>query len=76
MSGQKKLLPILSVIVLVVMAGEAMLTAALPVMSNEFDVPGVFESWILPMVLLVGAAAAPFIGTAGDQYGRRRLLLI
>jgi MFS family permease len=58
------------------MAGEAMLTAALPVMSNEFDVPGVFESWILPMVLLVGTAAAPFIGVAGDQYGRRKLLLL
>jgi MFS family permease len=75
-SHKSLLLPILAMIMLVVMAGEAMLTAALPVISNEFAVPGVFESWVLPMVLLVGAAAAPFIGTAGDQYGRRRLLLI
>ena len=75
-SGRNLLLPILSIIMLVVMAGEAMLTAALPVISNEFEVPGVFESWILPMVLLVGAAAAPFIGTAGDQYGRKKLLII
>jgi MFS family permease len=75
-SERSLLLPILAVIVLVVMAGEAMLTAALPTISNDFDVPGVFESWVLPMVLLVGAAAAPFIGTAGDRYGRRRLLLI
>ncbi len=69
------LLPILTVIMLVVMAGEAMLTAALPEITREFAVPGVFESWILPMVLLVGAAASPFIGTAGDQYGRKRILL-
>lgn len=70
------LLPILALVVLVVMSGEAMLTAALPAISHEFEVPGVFESWILPMVLLVGAAAAPFIGTAGDSYGRRRLLVL
>lgn len=70
------LVPLLSIIMLVIMAGEAMLTAALPQMTNEFDVPGVFESWILPVVLLVGASAAPFIGTAGDQWGRRRLLLL
>ncbi len=76
MSRSSVLLPILALIVLVVMSGEAMLTAALPTIGHEFEVPGVFESWILPMVLLVGAAAAPFIGTAGDCYGRRRLLLI
>ena len=30
----------------------------------------------LPMVLLIGAAVAPFIGIVGDQYGRRKILLI
>jgi len=75
-SGRNPLLPILTVIMLVVMAGEAMLTAALPEISAEFEIPGVFESWILPMVLLVGAAASPFIGTAGDRYGRKKLLVI
>lgn len=70
------LLPVLSLIVLVVMSGEAMLTAALPSITHEFEAPGVFSSWVLPMVLLVGAAGAPFIGTAGDRYGRRRLLII
>lgn len=58
------------------MSGEAMLTAALPVIAHELVAPGIFDSWILPMVLLVGAAAAPFIGSAGDRYGRRRLLVI
>jgi len=70
------LVPTLALIVLVIMSGEAMLTAALPAIAHEFEAPGVFESWVLPMVLLVGAAGAPFIGTAGDRFGRRRLLLL
>lgn len=74
--SRSSLVPILALIVLVVMSGEAMLTAALPTIGHEFSVPGVFESWVLPVVLLVGAAAAPFIGSAGDGYGRKRLLLL
>jgi len=70
------LVPVLALIVLVVMSGEAMLTAALPQISHELVAPGVFSSWVLPMVLLVGAAGAPFIGTAGDRFGRRRLLIL
>lgn len=58
------------------MAGESMLTAALPEIEHELSVPGIFESWILPVVLLVGVAASPFVGTAGDLYGHRRMLLI
>jgi MFS family permease len=70
------LVPVLALIVLIVMSGEAMLTAALPQIAHDFAVPGVFNSWVLPMVLLVGAAGAPFIGTAGDRFGRRKLLLL
>ncbi len=70
------LVPVLALIVLVVMSGEAMLTAALPQIAHELVAPGVFSSWVLPMVLLVGAAGAPFIGTAGDRFGRRRLLIL
>jgi MFS family permease len=70
------LVPVLALIVLIVMSGEAMLTAALPQISHDFAAPGVFNSWVLPMVLLVGAAGAPFIGTAGDRFGRRKLLLL
>jgi MFS family permease len=70
------LLLLLSLTVMLVMAGESMLTAALPEIEHEFSVPGIYESWILPIVLLVGAAASPFVGTAGDMYGHKRLLVI
>ncbi|MDD1724046.1 MAG: MFS transporter [Methanospirillum sp.] len=59
-----------------VMAGESMLTAALPEIEHELSVPGIFESWILPAVLLVGVAASPFVGTAGDLYGHKRMLIL
>jgi len=70
------LLLLLSLTVMLVMAGESMLTAALPEIEHEFSVPGIYESWILPIVLLVGAAASPFVGTAGDRFGHKRLLII
>lgn len=70
------LLLLLSLTVMLVMAGESMLTAALPEIEHEFPVPGIYESWILPVVLLVGAAASPFVGSAGDRYGHKRLLLV
>ena len=66
------LLLLLSLTVMLVMAGESMLTAALPEIEHEFSVPGIYESWILPIVLLVGAAASPFVGTAGDRFGHKR----
>ncbi|NLV27358.1 MAG: MFS transporter [Methanomicrobiales archaeon] len=70
------LLLLLSLTVILVMAGESMLTAALVEIEHEFSVPGIYESWVLPVVLLVGAVAAPFVGTAGDRYGHKKLLLI
>lgn len=70
------LLLLLSLTVMLVMTGESMLTAALPEIEHEFSVPGTFGSWILPIVLLVGAAASPFVGTAGDRYGYKRLLMV
>lgn len=74
--GHFSLLLLLSLAVMLVMAGESMLTAALVDIEHEFSVPGIYESWVLPVVLLVGAVAAPFVGTAGDRFGHRRLLLL
>ena len=74
--GYSGLLLLLSLTVMLVMAGESMLTAALVEIEHEFSVPGIYESWVLPVVLLVGAVAAPFVGSAGDRYGHRRLLLL
>ncbi len=76
LKDQYPLLLLLSLTVMLVMTGESMLTAALPEIEHEFSVPGIYESWILPIVLLVGAAASPFVGTAGDRFGHKRLLII
>jgi len=70
------LISLLSLTVMLVMAGESMLTAALPDIEHEFSVPGIYESLILPIVLLVGAASSPFVGTAGDRFGHKRILVI
>ncbi len=67
---------LLAGVVVLVMTGEAILTAGLPAIEHEFPVTGVFEYWILPVVMLIGAAASPLVGIAGDTYGHKRLLTV
>ncbi|WP_298669478.1 MFS transporter [uncultured Methanofollis sp.] len=70
------LLALLCTAAMVVMAGEAMLVAAFPVIEAEFGVSSVFTAWILPAMMIVGAMTIPAIGVLGDRYGKKRLLLI
>ncbi|WOF17051.1 MFS transporter [Methanoplanus sp. FWC-SCC4] len=58
------------------MMSESMLVAALPNIEHEFAASGIFVAWILPVVLLVGAALSPFFGTLGDAFGRKWVLAI
>ena len=69
-------LPLFAGCIVIPMFSESMLVAALPEIEHEFAVSGIFEAWILPVVLLVGAALCPFFGTLGDAYGRKKVLLI
>ena len=66
---------ILGMLVATVMFTEAMLTPALPIIQAEFGVSGILASWILPVVLLVGAAVTPIIGRLGDYYGKKQVLI-
>ncbi|UUX91215.1 MFS transporter [Methanoplanus endosymbiosus] len=62
--------------IIIPMISETMLIAALPVIEHEFSATGILGAWILPVVLLVGAAFAPFAGTLGDCFGRKKVLCI
>ncbi|WP_342677666.1 MFS transporter [Methanofollis sp. UBA420] len=70
------LLALLCTAAMVVMAGEAVLIAAFPVIEAEFGVSSVFTAWILPAMMIVGAMTIPAIGVLGDRYGKKRLLII
>lgn len=67
-------LPLFSACIVIPMFSESMLVAALPQIEHEFATSGIFEAWVLPVVLLVGAALCPFFGTLGDAYGRKKVL--
>lgn len=69
-------LVILSAVVATVMFTEAMLTPALPLIQDEFGISGVWTSLVLTAVLLVGAIVTPVIGTCGDLFGKRRMMLV
>ncbi|MBN2733820.1 MAG: MFS transporter [Methanomicrobiaceae archaeon] len=67
-------LPLFALCIVIPMFSESMLVAALPEIEYEFATGGIYGSWILPVVLLVGAALCPFFGTLGDAYGRKKVL--
>ncbi|MDD3976735.1 MAG: MFS transporter [Methanomicrobium sp.] len=69
-------LPLFSACIVLPMFSESMLVAALPAIEHEFNTSGIIGAWILPVVLLVGAALCPFFGTLGDSYGRKKILAI
>ena len=67
-------IPLFSACIVIPMFSESMLVAALPQIEHEFATSGIFEAWVLPVVLMVGAALCPFFGTLGDAYGRKKIL--
>jgi MFS family permease len=67
---------LLSACILLPMISESMLVAALPGIELEFSTQGIIGAWILPVVLLLGASLCPFLGTLGDNHGRKKILSI
>jgi MFS family permease len=47
----------------------------LPALTTAFDTSLASVSWVATSTLIVGAAANPILGRAGDMYGKRRLVL-
>ncbi|GAA2840392.1 MFS transporter [Leucobacter komagatae] len=54
---------------------QTLLVPALPTFMVEFGIDASLAGWILTSYLLCGAVAAPILGSLGDRYGHRRILL-
>jgi MFS family permease len=55
---------------------QTMLLPVLPALQGALHTDGIGVSWILTAYLLSGAVAAPVLGSFGDRFGHRRMLLI
>ncbi|MCS3426611.1 MFS transporter [Leucobacter aridicollis] len=54
---------------------QTLLVPAIPTFMAEFGVDASLAGWILTSYLLCGAVAAPILGSLGDRYGHRLILL-
>lgn len=54
---------------------ESVTPPALPILQNEFQVPGSTISWVLTGVLLTGTIATPIVSRLGEVWDKRRALL-
>ncbi|MGB3414315.1 MAG: MFS transporter [Microbacteriaceae bacterium] len=69
-------LAVLLIPVLLVSIDNTVLSFALPVISLEFNTTGAMLLWIVDSYALVLAGLLITMGSLGDRYGRRRMLLI
>ena len=54
---------------------QTLLVPALPVLAAQLGVDAAAVGWTLTAYLLSGAVAAPVIGSLGDRFGHRRVLI-
>ncbi|MFF2085392.1 MFS transporter [Nocardia sp. NPDC058176] len=54
----------------------SMVLVAIPTMAEEFQVDLLTMSWVVTTFLVTGAASAAIGGRLGDQFGRKRVLLV
>ncbi len=69
-----RILAIMSVLVMVVMYIEGMLTPSLPSIASDFHVDISQVSLVLSVYLVTGVALSPIAGKLGDVYGKKRVL--
>ncbi len=55
---------------------QTMVIPALPALQRELDTTTVWATWLLTGFLLTASVATPLLGKLGDQYGKKRLLVI
>lgn len=55
---------------------QTLLVPALPLFMAGFGIDASLAGWILTSYLLCGAVAAPILGSLGDRYGHRKILLL
>ncbi|MGN6559336.1 MAG: MFS transporter [Candidatus Nitrosocosmicus sp.] len=69
-------LVILSIIGLIVMYVETMVSPALPDLIKDFNISYSSASWNLTSYLVVAVVTTPILGRLSDIYGRKKILLI
>jgi MFS family permease len=55
---------------------ETMVIPGIPIIQNHFSTTATIASWITSAFLIVGSAVAPLFGRLGDNYGKKRMILI
>ena len=73
--GSRLLVPSLALAVLAFSMMQTLLVPALGTFMGEFGIDASTAGWILTAYLLVGAVAAPILGSFGDRYGHRKVLI-
>ena len=71
-----RIMAIMSVLVMIVMYIEGMLTPSLPTIAREFHVDVAQVSLVLSVYLVTGVALSPIAGKLGDVYGKKRVLTV
>ena len=70
------LVPALALAVLAFSMMQTLLVPALPSFMVEFGIDSALAGWILTSFLLCGAVAAPILGSLGDRFGHRKMLIL
>jgi EmrB/QacA subfamily drug resistance transporter len=55
---------------------QTMIFPALPTFQQEFDTTTAWATWVVTGFLVSAAVTTPLLGRLGDQYGKRRLLIV
>ena len=63
-------------IALLIQYVETMVLPGIPTIQKDFGTTSSIASWITSIVLIVGSAVSPVVGKLGDNYGKKRMLLI
>ena len=71
-----RIIAILSVLVIIVMYIEGMLTPSLPAIRSDFGVSVSQVSLVLSVYLVTGVALSPIAGKLGDVYGKKRVMTV
>jgi MFS family permease len=71
-----KVLLCVTAVALLVNYVETMVIPGVPVIQKDFSTTATIASWITSAFLIVGSAVAPLFGRLGDNYGKKRMVLI
>lgn len=71
-----RILLALTGIALLIQYVETMVLPGIPTIQKDFSITSSLASWITSIVLIVGSAASPILGKLGDNYGKKKILLV